>query len=78
MRIINQQKWLKPMEIAKQGLIQNTTGHGTTKGNYHYIIGLIKSGRLRAKNVGRGQTPYYLVPEDEIKRYHDTITRVSR
>lgn len=72
-------KWYKPMEIAKLGLIKNSKGDaGTVAGHYDYIIELINSGRLRAKNYGKSKHPYWLVPEDEIARYHDTVSKVRR
>lgn len=67
------------MEIAKQGLIQNSKGDlGTISGNYDFVIELIKSGRLKAKNYSNGKKPYYLVPEDEILRYHQTVNKVDQ
>ena len=66
------------MEIAKLGLIKNSQGDGSTvSGNYNYILGLIRTGRLRAKNYSIGKKKaYWLVPETEIERYHDTVTKV--
>lgn len=73
------QIWYKPMEIAKQGLIQNSKADkGTVAGNYDFVLELIKSGRLQAKNYGKGAKPYYLVPEREILRYHETMNSVGQ
>lgn len=79
MKIIEGQQWFKPMEIAELGLIQSSKGkRGTVAGNYNYVLKLIKSGRLGAKNYSAVEgKPYWLVPEDEIKRYHATPTRVK-
>lgn len=79
MRTIYRKTWYTPMEIAKLGLIQNSRGDaGTLSGHYDYVLELIKSGRLRAKNYSKGkQRNNWLVPEDEIARYHDTVTRVD-
>lgn len=73
MKIRYGQKWFKPMEIARQGLIQNSKGsNGTVNGHYNFIIDLIKAGELKAKSYSRkGGKPYYLVPEAEIIRYHE-------
>lgn len=78
MRLRYGKKWYTPMEIAKQRLIVNSRGeHSTLSGNYNYVLELIKSGKLRAKNYSKGnQRANYLVPETEIARYHDTTTRV--
>lgn len=78
-RVMYDKKWFTPMEIAKLGLIKNSKGdRSTLSGNYNYVLELIKSGRLRAKNYSRGKVRQnWLVPEDEIARYHDTVTRVE-
>lgn len=78
MKTIYDKKWYTPMEIAKLGLIKNSRGdRSTVSGNYDFVLTLIKSGRLRAKNYANGKKPYWLVPEDEIARYHDTVTKVE-
>lgn len=79
MRTTNNKKWYTPMEIVKLGLIQNSRGgNSTVRGNYNFVLELIKSGRLRAKNYSTGdQRANWLVPEDEIARYHDTVTKVN-
>lgn len=73
MRTLYGQKWFTPMEIAKQGLIVNSKGDNSTiNGNYNYVLMLIKTGRLKAKNYSNGkQRANYLIPESEIVRYHD-------
>jgi len=70
MRKIEGKRWFRPREIAQEGLIKNSTGGDNVESNYNFILNLIKSGRLAAKNYGMGNTPYWLVSEDEIKRYH--------
>lgn len=67
------------MDIAKLGLIQNSKGdQATVSGNYNFVMELIKSGRLRAKNYSTGKIrKNWLIPHDEITRYHDTVTRVD-
>lgn len=78
MRTIYGQRWYKPMEIAKQGLIQSSKGdEGTLWSHYYYIIRLINTGRLEAKNYSKGARPYYLVPQSEIERYHGTLNKVK-
>ncbi len=78
MKVAYGKKWYTPMDIAKQGLIQNSKGDkSTVSGNYNYVMQLIKSGRLRAKNYSTGKKlPNYLVPADEIERYHNTVTKI--
>jgi general stress protein YciG len=79
MRKLYGQTWYKPMEIAKQGLIQSSKGEsGSIAGHYNFVLELIKSDRLKAKNYTKGNgNPYYLVPESEIMRYHKTLDQVS-
>lgn len=78
MKQIDGKDWYKPMEIAELGLIKKP-GHGNTvKGNYYFVLKLIRNGQLRAKNYSvAGGRPYWLVPHTEITRYHDTITKVG-
>lgn len=78
MKTLYGQKWYKPMEIAQRGLIQSSKGdRGSVAGHYNFVIELIKSGRLRAKNYSKGDKPYYLVPDSEIARYHDTVSKIG-
>lgn len=67
-------KWYRPREIARLGLIKNSTGGDNEDSNYNYILELIKSGRLKARNYSTGKKlAFYLVSEDEIKRYHKEL-----
>lgn len=68
-------QWYKPMEIAKLGLINNSRGDkATVSGNYNFILELIKSGKLRAKNYSVGtQRQNWIVREDEIERYNAKV-----
>lgn len=77
MRTIYGQKWYRPMEIAKLGLIKNSVNSESVNSNYEFILGLIKSGRLRAKNYSKGNKPFWLVPESEVARYHDTVSKID-
>lgn len=72
MKTIYDKKWYRPSEIAELGLIKNSKG----KADYYFVLKLIKTKRLRAKNYANGKKPYWLVPEDEIARYHDTVTKI--
>lgn len=80
MREIYAKKWYTPLEIAKLGLIKNSRGEASTvASNYNYILQLIKTGRIRAKNYSSSQKrAFWLVPEDEIVRYHDTVSAPVR
>lgn len=68
-------QWYKPMEIAKLSLIKNSRGDkATVSGNYNFILELIKSGKLRAKNYSVGtQRQNWIVREDEIERYNAKV-----
>lgn len=72
-------RWYTPMEIAKLGLIKSSKGDaGSISGHYNFVLELINAGRLRAKNYSKGmKRANWLVPEDEIDRYHDTVTRIK-
>lgn len=74
MKIIDHKRWYRPMEMAADGLIQTRrSDNGTVGGNYKLILKLIKTKQLKAYNYGLTATPYYLVCEDEIERYHKSI-----
>lgn len=78
MRTIYGKRWFRPREIARLGLIRNSTGGDNEDSNYNFVLELIKSGRLRAKDYSSStKRHFWLVPEDEIQRYHDTVTRVG-
>lgn len=70
-KTLNGKVWLRPRDIAKAGLIKNSTGNDSEGSNYFFILKLIKSGQLKAKNYGTKSRAYWLVSEDEIKRYHE-------
>lgn len=72
MKTLHGKTWYRPRDIARLGLIKNSTGGDNEESNYNFILGLIKSGRLAAKNYGQGKVRYWLVSEDEIARYHNT------
>lgn len=81
MRTIEGKKWYRPREIARLGLIRNSTGGDNENSNYDFILSLIRSGRLGAKDYSMGsKMRLWLVPEDEITRYHNTLStkRVRR
>lgn len=70
---LHSKTWYRPREIARLGLIKNSTGGDNEASNYNFILELIKSGQLKAKNYSRGKKmSYYLVSEDEIARYHSS------
>lgn len=57
--------WYYPQTIAKKSWIVNSKG----KGDYFYILKLIKKDCLRAKNFGLGKVPYYRIKGSEILRF---------
>lgn len=70
-------RWYTPREAARLNLITSPLRPYSLRANYTYILRLISSGQLKAKNHGRGSRPYYLVSADEIERYHQTINEVE-
>lgn len=71
MKTIRSKKWYKPMEVARLGLIKNSTGGDNTLSNYLFILKLIKRGHLTAKNYSTTEHPYWLISEDEIAKYNE-------
>lgn len=68
------QEQLKPMEIAKRGLIRNSTGGVNINSNYIFILNLIKAGILKAKDYcTTSGTHYWLVSMEEIERYNNQV-----
>lgn len=65
---MDNQEWLKPSQIAQNGLITNTKGNA----DYRFVVRLIKSGKLKAKvytNTKDGKQ-YWLVHRSEIEKYN--------
>lgn len=79
MRTLHNQKWYTPKDVAKLGLIQSSKGDkGTVSGTYNFVLELIKSGQLEAKNYSTGtQRANWLVSETAIANYHSTVTNVG-
>lgn len=69
MRTLYGKTYYSPREIARDGLITNSTGGNNENSNYDYILWLIKDGQLKAKNYGRASQPRWLIAADEIERY---------
>lgn len=69
-------RWYKPREIARLGLIKNSANSDSEASNYDFVLMLIQTGRLRAKSYATGSVARYLVPEEEIQRYHDTVSKI--
>jgi hypothetical protein len=67
-------QWYRPREIAKLGLIRNSTGGDNVVSNYHFILGLIKSGKLKAKDYSKNNSSrsFWLVSAEEIARYNNS------
>ena len=64
----NGKRWFKPSEIAKKSLIKNSVG----KGDYRYVLRLIKRGDLHAETWNaRGEKPYFVVSKDEIDSFNE-------
>lgn len=77
MKEIANKKYYRPREIARLGLIKNSTGGDNEASNYIFILNLIKSGKLGAKNYSTGtKLNYWLVPESEVERYHKELSEV--
>lgn len=51
---IEENKWYKPMDIAKAGWI-TTPGTNEVLSAYHYILRLIRNGKLKAVNYAEGE-----------------------
>lgn len=78
MKTLYSKRWYTPRDIARLGLIKNTRGGDNINYNHSFILGLIHSGKLRAKDVSKGKKrSVWLVREDEIERYHNTVTIVN-
>jgi hypothetical protein len=70
---ITQKIRYKPRDIARLGLIKNSTNSDNETANYQFIIHMIKTGKLKAKNYGSGARAYWLVQMDEIERFNQEI-----
>ena len=70
MKIARNKKWYRPKEIAELGLIKNSTGGDNVSSNYDFILSMIRSGKLVAKDYCTTQRHYYLISEEEIERFN--------
>ena len=79
MKELYSQKWYTPGEVARLRLIQNRQGDKSTfAGNYAYIMRLINSGTIKARDYSRGPIrSNWLIPESEIARYHQTVNKMG-
>lgn len=63
-------EFYRPKEIAKLGMIKNSTDGDNITSNYIFILRLIKNGKLKARDYSKiGARPFWLVHIDEIMRY---------
>ena len=63
------EKYFSPREITDMKLITNTKG----KGDYNYVLSLIRDGKLSAKVLNEGkQVTYYVVSMTEIERFNNS------
>lgn len=70
MRTINGEKYYRPREAAKLGLITNSIGDKEDS-NYEFILKLIGNGKLKAVNYSVSAVRnFWLIAESEINRYN--------
>lgn len=62
-------KWYRPRQIARLGLIKNSVDSDKENSNYEYILKLIRTGQLKARNYSIGDSPRWLISQDEIDRF---------
>lgn len=78
MKLIQGKKWYRPAEIAEMRLITNSIDSQSVKSNYKFVLNLIATGQLRAKNYSIGsKMKYYLVPLSEIERYNSQFAELD-
>jgi hypothetical protein len=58
----------RPMEIVNLGFIKNTKGSGGY-GAYNFVLNLIRAGKIKARNVGMGKVPHFMVKGEDIIKY---------
>ena len=72
MKTFRGQSWYTPREIARLGLIKNSTGGNNVNSNHYFVLKLIHSGRLKAKNYSIGKKrKFWLVSDAAINHYHN-------
>lgn len=69
-------KWYRPRQIARQGLIKNSVDSDKENSNYEYILKLIRTGQLKARNYSIGVSPRWLISQDEIDRFIASLDEV--
>ena len=66
---IDLKEWYRPSQISNYRWMLGYQG----KNAYFYILELIKLGKLKAKNFGKGKTPYYRILGSDLIEYLDNI-----
>lgn len=66
-------QWYTLRRVAKLGLIKSPLHPENMMSNYRYILRLVKSGQIEAKNQSNTTRPYFLISAQEIERYHSTV-----
>lgn len=75
MKTVRGKKWYTPLEVAQHGLIQSRLGdEGAVRGHYNFILELIKSKQLKAKNYSTSKKrAYWLISEEAINIYNSKL-----
>lgn len=63
--IIENDMWYSPRAIEKYNLLQTRLGAMC----YNTVLDMVNFGQLKAKNIGRGKTPYYVIQGIELKKF---------
>ena len=69
MRTIDGIKYYRPREVVQKQLI-SLPDESTEDSNYHFVLRLIRKGRLAAIDQGTNpKNPYYLVSDEALAAY---------
>lgn len=64
---IDPKRLYRPKEIAKNLFIPNSRG----KSDYHFVLRLIRRGKLPARNYGTDSYPLFQVKGEDVIRYNE-------
>lgn len=68
--VIKGKIYYTPREIKEFTLLISRNDPTKRVNNYQSVLRIIREGKLKPRNIGKGKTPYWVVSAEEIGRYN--------
>lgn len=79
MKIIDGELYYTPREISKAKVLTSRADPNERVEHYESVLRIIREGKLKTMDIGKGKTPYYIVSARELSRYnHGNPTWTTR